>query len=59
MTPFFELDVGDTVIQGHVLVDLEPLRSDVLDPRSRAEAKARVAAAKSAMRVAQENSCNQ
>ncbi len=52
-----ELDVGDTIIQGHVLVDLEPLRSDVLDPRSRAEAKARVAAAKSAMRVAQENSC--
>ena len=52
-----ELDVGDTVIQGHVLVDLEPLRSDVLDPRSRAEAKAMVAAAKSTMRVAQENSC--
>jgi HlyD family secretion protein len=52
-----ELDVGDTVIKGHVLVDLEPLRSDVLDSRSRAEAKARVAAAKSAMRVAQENSC--
>ncbi len=52
-----ELDVGDNVIQGHVLVDLEPLRSDVLDSRSRAEAKARVAAAKSAMRVAQENSC--
>lgn len=52
-----ELNVGDNVIQGHVLVDLEPLRSDVLDSRSRAEAKARVAAAKSAMRVAQENSC--
>ena len=52
-----ELDVGDTVIQGHVLVDLEPLRSDVLDPRSRAEAKAMVAAANSTMRVAQENSC--
>ncbi len=52
-----ELDVGDNVIKGHVLVDLEPLRSDVLDPRSRAEAKAMVAAAKSAMRVAQENSC--
>jgi len=52
-----ELNVGDTVIKGYVLVDLEPLRSDVLDSRSRAEAKARVAAAKSAMRVAQENSC--
>ncbi|HUV50939.1 MAG TPA: efflux RND transporter periplasmic adaptor subunit [Anaerolineae bacterium] len=51
-----ELDVGDSVTQGHVLVDLEPLRSDVLDPRSRAEANAKVAAAKSAMRVAQENS---
>ena len=51
-----QLDVGDSVTQGQVLVELEPLRSQVLDPRSRAEAQARVAAARSALQVAEENS---
>ncbi len=50
-----ELDVGDAVTKGQVLVDLEPQRSRVLDPRSRAEAEARVAAAKAALSAAQEN----
>ncbi len=34
-----ELDVGDHVKKGQVVVELEPLRSAVLDPRSRAEAE--------------------
>jgi len=42
----FELEVGDAIKQGQPLVDLDPLRPQVLDVRSRAEAKARVAAAK-------------
>jgi HlyD family secretion protein len=42
-----ELDVGDPVQPGQLLVELEPVRSRVLDPRSRAEAEARVAAARS------------
>ncbi len=50
-----ELDVGDTVKKGQMLLQLEPLRSAVLDPRSQAEAKARVAAAKDALNAAQEN----
>lgn len=37
--------VGDQVKKGQVIVELEPLRSTVLDPRARAEAQARVAAA--------------
>jgi len=41
----FELEVGDAIEQGQALVDLDPLRPQVLDVRSRAEAKARVAAA--------------
>ncbi|MFQ5586285.1 MAG: efflux transporter periplasmic adaptor subunit, partial [Thermodesulfobacteriota bacterium] len=40
-----ELNVGDPVSKGQILVELEPRRSRVLDPRSRAEAEARVAAA--------------
>ena len=48
------LDVGDFVTQGQTLVDLEPQRSKVLDPRSRAEAKARIAAARAALGEAQE-----
>jgi HlyD family secretion protein len=50
-----ELRVGDTVLQGQTLVELEPLRSEVLDPRSRAAAEARVAAAESALRAAEQN----
>lgn len=50
-----ELKVGDAVSQGQVLVEIEPLRSVILDPRSRAEAQARVAAAEAALKVAQED----
>ncbi len=50
-----ELHVGDAVEQGQTLVELEPLRSEVLDPRSRAEAEARVAAADAAVQAAEQN----
>lgn len=50
-----ELDVGDAVTQGQTLVNLEPLRSVVLDPRSRATAEARVAAAEANLQVAEQN----
>ncbi|MBI5460853.1 MAG: efflux transporter periplasmic adaptor subunit, partial [Gammaproteobacteria bacterium] len=50
-----ELDVGDAVEQGQTLVELEPLRSEVLDPRSRATAEARVAAAQAGFQVAEQN----
>ncbi len=49
-----QLDVGDVVERGQVLVAITPLASQVLDPRSRAQAKARVAAAESALRAARE-----
>ncbi len=49
-----ELDVGDEVQEGEVLLHLEPLRSQVLDPRTRAEAEARVAVARAALLVAQQ-----
>ncbi|UCC14670.1 MAG: efflux RND transporter periplasmic adaptor subunit [Gammaproteobacteria bacterium] len=49
-----ELDVGDIVVKGDRLMSLEPLRSDVLDPRSRAEAEARVAAAQASLLAAQQ-----
>ena len=48
-----DLDVGDAVGKGQVLAELEPLRSMVLDPRSRAEAQARVAAARAQLAAAQ------
>jgi HlyD family secretion protein len=44
-----ELDVGDPVSSGQVLFGITPLQSAVLDPRSRAEAQARVAAAEAAL----------
>jgi HlyD family secretion protein len=50
-----ELDVGDDVGEGEVLLYLEPLRSQVLDPRARAEAQARVAAADAALSAARQN----
>jgi HlyD family secretion protein len=50
-----DLDVGDAVKKGQAITELEPLRSTVLDPRSRAEAKARVAAADAALHVANKN----
>jgi HlyD family secretion protein len=48
------LKVGDPVKRGQIVAELEPLKSDVLDPRSRAEAEANVAAAESALRAAEE-----
>lgn len=50
-----ELEVGDAIKQGQVLLDLDPLRPHVLDARSRAEAKARVAASKAALQAAKQN----
>lgn len=50
-----ELEVGDTIQLGQSLLDLEPLRPQVLDARSRAEAKARVSAAKAALQAAKQN----
>lgn len=45
---------GDPVRKGDAVVVLEPLRSQSLDPRSRAEAEAVVSAAKAALAAAQE-----
>ncbi len=50
-----DLDVGDAVRRGQAISELEPLRSSVLDPRSRAEAKAHVAAAQAGLNSAKEN----
>ncbi len=50
-----ELDVGDVIRQGQALMVLEPLRADLLDPRSRAQAEARFAAANAAFNAAKEN----
>ena len=50
-----DLEVGDAVEQGETLLTLEPMRSDVLDPRRRAEAAARIQAAQAALRAAEEN----
>ncbi len=49
------LDVGDRVKKGQVLSTLEPQRSRVLDPRTRAEAVARVASSEAALKAAGEN----
>jgi HlyD family secretion protein len=51
-----ELEVGDRVNRGQALVSLEPARSSVLDPRSRAEAEAVVSAARAGLKTAEENS---
>ncbi len=50
-----KLDVGDRVKRGQVVATLDPLRSQVLDPRSRAEARARVASAEARLKAAREN----
>jgi len=47
--------VGDMLSKGQTITALEPLRSSVLDPRSRAEAEARVSAAEAALNSAKEN----
>jgi len=48
------LEGGDPVKKGEVVAEVEPLRSPMLDPRSRAEAVARAAAAKAALKAAEE-----
>lgn len=48
-----ELEVGDAVAAGQVVAVIEPLRSAMLDPRSRAEAEARVQAARAALQQAE------
>lgn len=49
-----EMHVGDDIARDQVLLELEPMRSAVLDPRSRAEAQARGAAAEAALAAAQQ-----
>ncbi len=49
-----QLNVGDEVTQGQVLLGITPLESQVLDPRSRAQTKAQVAAAESALHAAEQ-----
>lgn len=50
-----DLEAGDGVSGGQVLAVIEPARATALDPRTRAQAQARVSAAQAAMAVAQEN----
>lgn len=49
-----QLDVGDSVTKDQTLLSISPLESQVLDPRSRAAAEARVDAAKSALASARQ-----
>ncbi|MBI5075441.1 MAG: efflux RND transporter periplasmic adaptor subunit [Nitrospirae bacterium] len=49
-----ELEVGDAIKKGQVVAELEPLRSSVLDPRSRAEALAAVSAAQATLNAVRE-----
>ena len=49
-----DFDVGDAIIAGDPLVTLHPLVSAALDPRSRAQAQARLAAAKATLKAARE-----
>ena len=48
------LEVGDPVKRGEAVAEIEPMRSEGLDPRSRATAEARVSAAEAALRAAEE-----
>ena len=50
-----DLAAGDVVRKGQQVAMLEPLRSTVLDPRSRAEAGSAIAAAQAALDAAKEN----
>lgn len=47
-----DLEPGDPVEKGQTLVEIEPRRAASLDPRTRAEARARVSAAESAVKEA-------
>ena len=49
-----DMDIGDYVEKGQPLVTIEPLQSQPLDPRSRAEAQYRVAAAEAALHAAEQ-----
>lgn len=49
-----QLNVGDSVEKDQVLLGITPLESQVLDPRSRAQTQAQVAAATSALHAAEE-----
>ena len=49
------LDVGDAVERGATLVELDPVRAEMLDVRSRAEAEARSAAAAANVNVAEQH----
>ncbi len=51
-----DLEVGDRIEQGQALLSISPMLSQVLDPRSRAQAEAQVAAAQSALHAAREQS---
>jgi HlyD family secretion protein len=53
-----DLEVGDAVVQDQPLISIRPLQSQALDPRSRAEAEARVAAAEAALQAAQESAAS-
>ncbi len=49
-----ESEVGDTVQQGQPLAWIDPVPSEVLDPRRRAQAAVRVAASEASLQAAQE-----
>ena len=50
-----DLDVGDAVEKHQVLVNINPLPSQALDPRAHAQAQAQAAAAKAALSAAEQN----
>ena len=50
-----DLEVGDLVEKDETLVNINPLQSQALDPRSRAEADARIAAAEASLHAAEQN----
>ncbi len=49
-------EVGHAVERGAILAELEPLRAEALDPRRRAEAQARIAAAQAGVSAAAQRS---
>lgn len=48
-----DLEVGDAVKRGEGVAGIEPMRTEALDPRALAAARARVSAAEAALRVAE------